>query len=97
MDLRIFTTSLPRGEMSALASKIGISPIYLSQLAARQNGREPKPALCVLIECATEMGVRRWDLRPKDWSRIWPELIGVEGAPPVPEIAALTPSEAAQA
>lgn len=31
------------------------------------------------------MGVRRWDLRPDDWHRIWPELIGAEGAPGVPE------------
>lgn len=26
---------------------------------------------------------RLWDLRPDDWHRIWPELIGTEGAPPV--------------
>jgi hypothetical protein len=28
--------------------------------------------------------VARWDLRPDDWHRIWPELIGAEGAPPLP-------------
>ena len=25
--------------------------------------------------------VKRWDLRPDDWHRIWPELIGADGAP----------------
>ena len=37
--------------------------------------------------CATlaqHSGVPRWHLRPDDWHRIWPELIGAEGAPPVP-------------
>ncbi len=27
---------------------------------------------------------RRWDLFPEAWHRIWPELIGTEGAPPIP-------------
>lgn len=74
--------------MSELASRLGIKPIYLSQLAARQDGREPSAALCVDLERETDNKVRRWDLRPKDWHRIWPELIGVEGAPAIPEPAA---------
>lgn len=40
---------------------------------------------CVEIEQKTERAVRRWDLRPDDWHRIWPELIGAEGAPTVPD------------
>lgn len=32
------------------------------------------------------MAVRRWELRPDDWYRIWPELIGAEGAPSVPGV-----------
>jgi DNA-binding transcriptional regulator YdaS (Cro superfamily) len=39
---------------------------------------------CAVIERATGGAVRRWDLRPDDWHEIWPELIGTEGAPPVP-------------
>lgn len=85
MDLRTFTEKLPRGGMSAFAARLGIERIYLSQLAARQNGREPSPALCVVIERASELEVRRWDLRPGDWHLIWPELIGTEGAPEIPE------------
>lgn len=29
-------------------------------------------------------GVKRWDLWPTEWHQIWPELIGADGAPPVP-------------
>lgn len=81
MDLRTYSTALPRGGMSLLAEGLGITPIYLSQLAARQNGRLPSPSLCVLIEAKTDGTVRRWDLRPDDWHLIWPELISVKGAP----------------
>jgi DNA-binding transcriptional regulator YdaS (Cro superfamily) len=82
MDLRTYTNEMPRGGMAALAAAVGIKPIYLSQLAARQDGREPSPALCVAIEAKTDFKVRRWDLRPKDWHLIWPELRDVDGAPP---------------
>jgi DNA-binding transcriptional regulator YdaS (Cro superfamily) len=37
---------------------------------------------CAVLDSLTT--VRRWHLRPDDWHRIWPELIGSEGAPPVP-------------
>lgn len=47
-------------------------------------GRLPSASSCVAIERATAGAVRRWDLRPTDWHQIWPELIGVEGAPAVP-------------
>jgi DNA-binding transcriptional regulator YdaS (Cro superfamily) len=39
---------------------------------------------CVAIEVACDGAVRRWDLRPADWFKHWPELIGTEGAPKVP-------------
>ncbi len=45
--------------------------------------RMPGPENCVAIEQATGRAVMRWDLRPDDWHRIWPELIGAEGAPAV--------------
>ena len=40
---------------------------------------------CAAIEQATDRVVMRWDLRPDDWWKIWPELIGKKGAPAVPE------------
>lgn len=30
-------------------------------------------------------GVKRWEIWPDDWHRIWPELKGTEGAPEVPD------------
>lgn len=85
MDLRTYTQSLPRGGVGEFAAKLGISVVYLSQLAARQDGRQASPELCVLIERESGSAVPRWDLRPSDWHLIWPELIGADGAPPVPE------------
>jgi hypothetical protein len=37
---------------------------------------------CATVDEASS--VRRWDLRPDDWHRIWPELVGADGAPQVP-------------
>lgn len=73
MDLKTYTSKLPRGGVAELAVKLGITPVYLSQLAAGQDGREPSPELCVSIELATGRKVRRQELR-SDWARIWPEL-----------------------
>lgn len=55
-----------------LASKLGITPVLISQWA---NGLRPvPPERCVEIEKATERKVTRKDLRPDDWERIWPEI-----------------------
>ena len=40
---------------------------------------------CAAIEKACARAVMRWDLRPDDWHRIWPELVGMPGAPVVTE------------
>ena len=71
-----------RGRAASVAASVGIAPGYLSQIA---NGARPAPAeKCPAIEQACGDMVRRWDLRPHDWHRIWPELIGTDGAPDVP-------------
>jgi hypothetical protein len=36
------------------------------------------------LEKAGGYKVRRWEMFPHDWHRIWPELIGTPGAPTVP-------------
>ena len=70
------------GGPSALARALGIKPPTVSEWRV---GARPVPIeRCVAIEQATGGEVRRWDLRPEDWYRIWPELIGAEGAPPAP-------------
>lgn len=79
MDLKTYTNTLPRGGITDLAERIGIAPVYLSQLSARQDGREPSAELCVRIEVATAGAVTRRDLRA-DWRDIWPELIAPEPA-----------------
>lgn len=93
MKLRTFLDGLERGGIAEFAGTVGVSPIYLSQLASEQDGRVPSAELCVVIEQATDRVVMRWDLRPKDWYRIWPELIGTDGAPEVPQAAVTTQTE----
>lgn len=39
---------------------------------------------CAQLESVVKRKVCRWHMRPLDWHLIWPELIGTEGAPPVP-------------
>ena len=74
-----------RGRMQRVSVRAGLSPAFMSQIA---NGVRPAPAeRAAAIESACDGAVRRWHLRPDDWHRIWPELIGAEGAPPVPATA----------
>lgn len=71
------------GNQSALAVALGLRQPTISEWL---RGDRPVPIeRCTAIEQATAGAVRRWDLRPDDWHRIWPELIGAEGAPDVPE------------
>ncbi|MCR4302436.1 MAG: helix-turn-helix domain-containing protein [Sulfuricaulis sp.] len=70
-----------RGNATALAAALGISPVRLSHMA---SGYRPiAPAMAPKIESATKGAVRRWDMR-EDWHEIWPELIGTKGAPRAP-------------
>ena len=70
------------GGVSALAKALRVtSPAVVEW---RSGGRPVPIQRCVEIEQATAGAVRRWDLRPDDWHRIWPELVGADGAPPVP-------------
>lgn len=65
-----------------MAHEMSIPAAYLSQMA---NGVRPiGPVYAVDIERLSAGEVRRWELRPDDWHRIWPELIGAEGAPALP-------------
>lgn len=73
MNLRSYLDGLPRGGAANFAKRIGVQPVYLSQLAARQDGRQPSPSLCVTIERETDRQVTRQEMRD-DWREIWPEL-----------------------
>jgi DNA-binding transcriptional regulator YdaS (Cro superfamily) len=81
MDIKTFLGEAPRGTASAIAQALGVHPVMVSQWSA---GLKPVPVeRCTPLERATSGMVRRWDLRPDDWHVIWPELIGVDGAPVV--------------
>lgn len=73
---------------SDLAAEIGLKGPSRTQQVWQwkvvHEGRRPQPEYCVSIERATQNQVMRWDLRPDDWHRIWPELIGAQGAPAIP-------------
>jgi DNA-binding transcriptional regulator YdaS (Cro superfamily) len=66
-----------------LARRIGSGVVRQNVEYWVRTGRVPVER-CAAIERASDFTVRRWDLRPTDWHQIWPELIGVEGAPTVP-------------
>lgn len=74
------------GSIVKLATALGVS----DNAPAMWKKRESVPAdHCAAIELKT--GVKRWHLRPHDWHRIWPELVGSDGAP----IVAKEPTRAA--
>lgn len=67
------------------AATAGILGVSVQAVCFWRDGRRRFPVEhCSTIERETAMRIRRWDLRPDDWHRIWPELIGAEGAPAVP-------------
>ncbi|KNY09405.1 XRE family transcriptional regulator [Achromobacter piechaudii] len=72
MDLKTYISTSPRGTAASLAKAIGVSPSYLSQMASGQSPISPER--CVAIERATGAVVRRRDLWPDGWDRVWPEL-----------------------
>lgn len=65
------------GGLARLAQQIGAS----TQTVSNWRGRGAPVEQCAAIERATSGVVRRWDLRPDDWWKIWPELVGQPGAP----------------
>jgi DNA-binding transcriptional regulator YdaS (Cro superfamily) len=75
-----------QGDAVAAAAALGVSIQCLWNWTSRGVPVE----WCARVEQV--LNVRRWDLRPKDWYLIWPELIGTEGAPDVPAIAEETKS-----
>lgn len=89
MNLQEYLSSPGALTVSKLAEEIGLKGTSRNQQVWQwqrvHDGRRPSPEYCVAIERATSFRVRRWDLRPDDWHRIWPELIGSKGAPRVPQ------------
>lgn len=82
MDKHITTSR--RMELAAL---VGISDAYLYQCLTGRRDMGPTEAR--RCEAMTNGELHRWNLCQRTWAGIWPELIGADGAPPVPaEVAA---------
>lgn len=75
--------NMTAAERAALAVKVGVSEPYLYQCLTGRKAMNPAEA--VRVEIQSERAVMRWHLRSEDWHRIWPELIGTEGAPSIQE------------
>lgn len=86
MKLSDYLKPLSATERAELAGRAGTSWLHLRNIA--YSGKSCGYPLAVAIERESRGAVRRWDLRPSDWHLIWPELIGAEGAPQVPAVAA---------
>lgn len=70
------------GGPTRVAEALGVSA---QAVCFWRDGKRRFPVeYCTPLEALCGAAVRRWDLRPDDWHRIWPELIGTDGAPPVP-------------
>lgn len=78
------------GGLAKLAALMGES----SQTVSNWRARGVPVQRCAELESAAGGMVRRWELRPEDWHRIWPELIGMEGAPAIPDPTTAEPARA---
>ena len=85
MDIDSYLRSAGSPDAKTFAGVIGVSIDQLRQWRHKYDNRRPGPESCVTIERVSGQAIRRWDLRPDDWYRIWPELIGTDGAPAIPQ------------
>jgi DNA-binding transcriptional regulator YdaS (Cro superfamily) len=84
MNLHDYLASDDALTVGQLSAAIGAkSDMQVRQWQHGYADRVPGPAYCVAIERATGKKVRRWDLRPDDWHRIWPELLDDPDAPKI--------------
>lgn len=72
----------PIEERRRLAEAYGINPTYLYQCLS--GHRQMAAAEARALEERSNGELKRWQLRVHDWFLIWPELIGMDGAPEVP-------------
>jgi DNA-binding transcriptional regulator YdaS (Cro superfamily) len=87
MDLKTYLKSLPdEAAREAFAESCETSIGHLRNCI--YTAKQLAPASCVLAERHSGGLVMRWDLRPDDWWKIWPELADFDGAPDVPAVAA---------
>ena len=73
---------LEPADRRAIAVACGLNPQYLYQCLTRRRDMDPRQAAA--LERRSAGRVRRWHVC-RDWHLIWPELIGADGAPPIPD------------
>ena len=83
MQFKTYFFALSKKERATFALKVGTTVGHLTNFCYGYTKLAAE--VCVAIEQATKSAVRRWDLKPDDWHRIWPELKRTKGAPEVPE------------
>ena len=67
-----------------VAAGIGLHTDGAVRQWTKDPNRKPAPDLAPAVEAYTQGKVRRWDMYSELWWKIWPELIGTEGAPELP-------------
>lgn len=72
-------------ERRELAELVKVDEQYLYQCLTGRKDMKTKEA--VRVERDSGYRLRRWHLRSNDWWEHWPELIGTDGAPPIPKTA----------
>lgn len=82
MDLKSFLAPMSAEQRDQFASLCSTTRGHLQNVM--YGVRPCATDLAVSIERESAGAVRRWDLRPNDWDRHWPELIGAPGAPSLP-------------
>ena len=82
MKLADYLRTLPTDRRLEMADAAGTTYLHLRNVAF--SGKSCGIQLAVDIEAVTGRAVCRWDLRPTDWHRIWPELVQADGAPALP-------------
>jgi len=80
MRLKTYIEQQGRGSVARLAELVGVHRVLVSQWTA-DNPRDVPITHCAAIEQATAGAVMRWDLRPDDWHKLWPELLVRSDAP----------------
>lgn len=90
MDLKTYLKSLPDDAAREAFAVACDTTFGHMRNCMYPKGKQLSPASSVLVERLSGQKVMRWDLRPDDWWKIWPELIRRKGAPAIPK------SEAAQ-
>jgi hypothetical protein len=80
------------GSPTKMAAALGNGVLrqHVEHWVKSASGRIPTEHVRAVHELT---GVKVWEFRPDDWHRIWPDLIGSKGAPPIAPEAKLLPEK----